>query len=67
MLERWGRKAGYQIVIDDHGDWKFDVEFSFEGTFQLALKEVAKGFGSGAHAPLLVVYANNVIRVGSAQ
>lgn len=67
VLERWGRKAGYQVVIEDRGDWQFDVQFSFEGTFQLALKEVAKGFGSGSNSPLLVVYANKVIRVGTAQ
>ncbi len=67
VLERWGRKAGYQVVIEDRGDWQFDVEFSFEGTFQVALKEVAKGFRSGPHAPLLVVYANKVIRVGTAR
>ena len=67
VLKRWGRKAGYQVVIEDRGDWQFDVEFSFEGTFQVALKEVAKGFRSGPHAPLLVVYANKVIRVGTAR
>lgn len=67
VLESWGRKAGYQVVIEDRGDWQFDVEFSFEGTFLVALKEVAKGFRSGDHAPLLVVYANKVIRVGTAR
>ena len=67
VLKRWGEEADHQIVIEDRGDWRFEVGFSFEGTFNLALEEVVKGFGTGPHSPLLVAHANNVIRIGSAR
>ncbi|MDE2772178.1 MAG: TcpQ domain-containing protein [Gemmatimonadota bacterium] len=67
VLERWGKAAGYEIVIEDRGDWRFRVPFRVEGPLRLALREVVKGFGSGPSAPLLVVYGNRVVRVGAAR
>ncbi len=67
VLERWGKQSGYEVIIEDRGDWRFKVPFRTEGTLKLALEEVIKGFGSGPSAPLLVVYANRVIRVGAAR
>ena len=67
VLERWGKQSGYEVIIEDRGDWRFKVPFRTEGTLKLALEEVIKGFGSGPAAPLLVVYANRVIRVGAAR
>jgi len=67
VLERWGRTAEYRIVVEDRQNWQFDVPFTFEGTFRQALREVVKGFGSGPQAPLVVVYANRVIRVATAR
>lgn len=67
VLERWGNAADYQVIVEDRGDWRFEVPFKVEGTLRLALSEVIKGFGSGPEAPLLVVYANRVVRVGAAR
>ena len=67
VLIRWGSVADYEIIIEDRGDWRFRVPFKVEGPFKIALQEVIKGFGSGPSAPLLVVYANRVIRVGAAR
>ena len=67
VLEQWGQAADYQVIIEDRGDWRFKVPFEVEGPLKLALQEVVKGFGSGPSAPLLVVYANRVIRVGAAR
>ncbi|MCY3875608.1 MAG: TcpQ domain-containing protein [Rhodobacteraceae bacterium] len=67
VLERWGKSANYQVIVEDRGDWRFEVPFKSEGTLRLALREVIKGFGSGPQAPLLVVYANRVVRVGAAR
>ena len=67
VLERWGRAANHEIIIEDRGDWRFRVPFKVEGPLKIALQEVIKGFGSGPSAPLLVVYANRVIRVGAAR
>ena len=67
VLERWGKAAGYEIVIEDRGDWRFRVPFRVEGPLRLALREVVKGFGLGPSAPLLVVYGNRVVRVGAAR
>ena len=67
VLERWGKKADYQVIVEDRGDWRFEVPFNVEGTLRLALGEVIKGFGSGPEAPLLVVYANRVVRIGAAR
>ena len=67
VLERWGSAADYEVIIEDRGDWRFRVPFKVEGPLKIALQEVIKGFGSGPSAPLLVVYANRVIRVGAAR
>ena len=67
VLERWGTAAGYEVIIEDRGDWRFRVPFKVEGPLKIALQEVIKGFGSGPSAPLLVLYANRVIRVGAAR
>ena len=67
VLERWGKAADYQVIVEDRGDWRFEVPFEVEGTLRLALREVIKGFGSGPEAPLLVVYGNRVVRVGAAR
>ena len=67
VLERWGEYANYQVIVEDRGDWRFEVPFSIEGTLRLALREVIKGFGSGPEAPLLVVHANRVVRIGAAR
>ena len=67
VLERWGKAADYDVIIEDRGDWRFRVPFKVEGPHKIALQEVIKGFGSGPSAPLLVVYANRVIRVGAAR
>ena len=67
VLERWGKTADYDVIVEDRGDWQFEVPFRIEGTLRLALREVIKGFGSGPEAPLLVVHANRVVRVGAAR
>ena len=67
VLERWGKAADHQVIVEDRGDWRFEVPFEVEGTLRLALREVIKGFGSGPEAPLLVVYGNRVVRVGAAR
>ncbi len=67
VLERWGEAADYQVIVEDRGDWQFEVPFEIEGTLRLALREVIKGFGSGPEAPLLVVHANRVVRIGAAR
>ncbi|MCY4141202.1 MAG: TcpQ domain-containing protein [Rhodobacteraceae bacterium] len=67
VIERWGTAADHDVIIEDRGDWKFEVPFRFEGNLRLALREVVKGFGSGPAAPLLVLYANRVIRIGAAR
>lgn len=67
VLERWGSAADYEVIIEDRGDWRFRVPFKVEGPLKIALREVIKGFGSGPSAPLLVVYANRVVRVGAAR
>ena len=67
VLERWGKAANYDVIVEDRGDWRFEVPFRIEGTLRLALREVIKGFGSGPEAPLLVVHANRVVRIGAAR
>ena len=67
VVGRWGGRAGYRVVVEDRGDWRFAVPFEFEGPLQGALREVVKGFGTGRAAPLLVVYANRVVRIGAAR
>lgn len=67
VLERWGTTGDHDVIIEDRGDWRFRVPFEVEGPLRIALQEVVKGFGSGPSAPLLVVYANRVIRVGAAR
>ncbi|MDE2912713.1 MAG: LysM peptidoglycan-binding domain-containing protein [Paracoccaceae bacterium] len=67
VVERWGENGGFQVIIEDRGDWRFAVPFSLEGPLRLALREVIKGFGSGPEAPLIVLHANRVIRIGAAR
>lgn len=67
VLERWGKAADYDVIVEDRGDWQFEVPFRIDGTLRLALREVIKGFGSGPEAPLLVVHANRVVRIGAAR
>lgn len=63
-LTRWGKQAGYKVVIDTREDWQFSVAVSEQGTFQDVLQRVVRGLAAQGTAPAVQVYANNVITVG---
>lgn len=65
VLVRWGREAGFDVIVERGGDWRFGVPFHHSGSFRGAVDEVLAGFSNAAVAPYVTFYTNNVMTIGA--
>jgi len=65
VLIRWGHEAGFDVIVESDGDWRFGVPFSHNGSFRGAVGEVLSGFSTAAVAPYVTFYTNNVMTIGA--
>jgi hypothetical protein len=65
VLKRWGKKAGYTVIVDGPAEWKLGVRFSEAGTFEEIIQELVKGFARDGIPPSVRVHSNKVIKVGA--
>ena len=64
VLKRWGKIAGYRIVIRTSDVWALSVPIRLQTDFENAVAELVKGLGSGGRSPPVRVYSNKVIQLG---
>ena len=64
VMTRWGEQAGYDVVVEQDGNWRFGVNYSRSGLFREAVDEVIAGFVTAASAPVIVFYTNDVMVIG---
>lgn len=65
VLIRWGHEAGFDVIVEQGGDWRFGVPFRHNGSFRGAVDEVLSGFSTAAAAPYVTFYTNNVMTIGA--
>ena len=65
VLKRWGKKAGYTVIVDGPAEWKLGVRFSETGSFEEIIQELVKGFARDGIPPSVRVHSNKVIKVGA--
>lgn len=65
VLVRWGREAGFDVVVERSSDWRFGVPFRHSGSFRGAVDEVIAGFSTAATPPYVTFYTNNVMTIGA--
>lgn len=65
VLIRWGREAGYDVIVENGSDWRFGVPFRHAGSFRGAVDEVLSGFSTAAVPPYVTFYTNNVMTIGA--
>ena len=64
VLQRWGKTAGYSVVIETTDAWTIGVPVSIRASFEDAVAEIVRGLASGGSAPPVRLYANKVVRLG---
>lgn len=64
VLSEWGKKAGYEVIVEHNSDWRFGVSYSERGNFRSAVDDVISGFATAAVPPVVVFYTNNVMTIG---
>ncbi len=62
--QRWGRAAGYTVVVETNEDWTFAVDVNEEGSFRDVLQRVVRGFGAQGTPPAVQIFSNNVVKIG---
>ena len=65
VLVRWGREAGFDVIVEQGSDWRFGVPFRHSGSFRGAVDEVLFGFSTAAVPPHVTFYTNNVMTIGA--
>jgi len=65
VLIRWGHEAGFDVIVELGGNWRFGVPFLHNGSFRGAVDEVLSGFSTAAAAPYVTFYTNNVMTIGA--
>ena len=64
VVEAWAARAGYRVVVETQESWTLGVPVSITGDFEAALEELVRGLGSAGRPPAVLIYANNVVRIG---
>ena len=65
VLKRWGKKAGYTVIIDGPAEWKLGVQFSEVGTFEDVIQQLVRGFARDGLPPSVRIHSNKVLKVGA--
>ena len=64
VIKRWGKEAGYQIVVETNGAWKLGVTLRLRSSFEEAVSELVKGLSHEGRPPAVSIYPNKVLRLG---
>ena len=64
VLTRWGREAGWTVIVDTTDAWRLAVAFRTEAAFDSAVAELIRGMGHDGVPPRVRLYPNNVLRLG---
>lgn len=67
VIKRWGKTAGYTVIVGDGGDWRLGVPVQETGTFENTLAKLIKGFSANGQPPAVRVFSNKVIKIGAIQ
>jgi hypothetical protein len=65
VLKRWGKKAGYTVILDGPAEWKLGVKFSEVGTFEDVIQQLVKGFARDGLPPSVRIHSNKVLKIGA--
>lgn len=65
VIKRWGKKAGYKIILTGSDAWLLHVPIKEVGTFEDSLQRLIKGFSAQGTAPSVRIFSNKVIKIGS--
>lgn len=61
VLMRWGRGAGYTVIVRDRYPWMMGVNYEFAGGFREALNDLLSGFHTSGRQPAVTLYKNDVM------
>ncbi len=64
VLTRWGKTAGWTVIVDTTDAWRLAVAFRTQAAFDAAVAELIRGMGHDGTAPRVRLYPNNVLRLG---
>ena len=64
VLNRWGKAAGYRVVVGTTDAWTISVPVRIQSNFESAVGQLVRGLGSDGKAPPVRIYRNRVVRLG---
>ena len=64
VLTRWGKTAGWTVIVDTTDAWRLAVAFRAESAFDAAVAELVRGMGHDGVPPRVRLYPNQVLRLG---
>ena len=64
ILERWGREAGWRVIVDTPDAWQLAVPLRFRASFEDAVGELVRGLAHGGTPPRVRLHPNKVLRLG---
>ena len=64
VLTRWGKTAGWTVIVDTTDAWRLQVPFRAEAAFDAAVTELIRGMGHDGVPPRVRLYPNQVLRLG---
>ena len=64
ILERWGREAGWRVIVDTNDAWQLAVPLRFRASFEDAVGELVRGLAHGGTPPRVRLHPNKVLRLG---
>ena len=65
VVKRWGKTAGYKVIVSGPSAWRLNVPVKEVGTFEETLSRLVKGFSADGQPPSVRVFSNKVIKIGS--
>ena len=64
VLRRWGKVAGYTVIIDSTDAWRLGVPIRLKAGFEDAVDELVSGLAHDGTPPRVRLYPNAVLRLG---
>ena len=64
VLARWGKAAGWTVIVDTADAWRLAVAFRTQAAFDAAVAELVRGMGHDGVPPRVRLYPNRVLRLG---
>ena len=64
VLRRWGKTAGYTVIIDTTDAWRLGVAIRLRAGFETAVDELVSGLAHDGTPPRVRLYPNAVLRLG---